>query len=476
MPDVIMPKMGDAMDEGVIVQWLKNVGDTVGPEDTIAEIETDKSNVEIEAGVSGIIQQIHFKAGDTVPVGQPIAVIGAEAVAAPAVTEPTKTLPAPVAAHPTASNGTAPAPSVVLSAPVAAPPAPVASAPALAPVAPRQATVAAVAEFKPYNSFVGAFPYNLGGSASTIGAPFAPAVGNGIADDTSAERVKATPVARAMAQANKLNLGTLRGTGPDGAIGKKDVEAALSTGPSPTAVTSAPPAAQTDGIEVQEYNAMRRTIAKRLAESKSTIPHFYVTAELDMHAFLSLREQLNAGLGEGQAKVSVNDLLIKAVAVALVENPVINSSFADNKRYLKKSVNIGFAVSVADGLIVPVVRGCEGKSARQIAAETCPLIEKSRSGKLAPADYTGGTFTISNMGSLTADVESFSAIVNPGEGGILALASIRTVPAVVGDQIVPRKRMKVTLSADHRVADGAAGALFLQSLKRVIENPIQILA
>jgi len=195
-----------------------------------------------------------------------------------------------------------------------------------------------------------------------------------------------------------------------------------------------------------------------------------------MENLIALREQINASAGETQPKVSFNDLLIKAVAVALTENPVINSSFSDNKRLMKKTVNVGVAVSVDDGLIVPVVRGCDTKSVRQIAKETRPLIEKARAGKLAPADYTGGTFTISNMGSLTPDVENFSAIINPGEGGILAIASTRTVPAVVGDQIVPRKRMKVTLSADHRVADGAAGALFIQSLKRIIENPLQILA
>ena len=451
------------MDEGVIVQWLKNVGDTVGAEDTLLEVETDKSNIQIEAGVAGIVQVINFKAGDSVPVGQVIAVIGSEAVSAPAASpsaRPAPPTPTPVPQpSPAATNGTSP--------PATARPAGNGSA------APPVVTVAA--DFRPYTSFVGAFPTNLGGSASIIGQPISVAETSG-ATDGEGDRVKATPVARAMAQANNLALGKLRGTGPDGAIGKRDVEAALTSGAGarPTPATFSAPAAEE--VEVQEYNAMRRTIAKRLSESKSTIPHFYVTAELDMHAFMALREQLNAGAGENQVKVSVNDLLIKAVAVALVENPVINSSFSDNKRLMKKSVNIGVAVSVDDGLIVPVVRGCESKSARQIARETRPLIEKARSGKLAPADYMGGTFTISNMGSLTADVENFSAIVNPGEGGILALASIRTVPAVVGDAIVPRKRMKVTLSADHRVADGAAGALFLQTLKRVIENPIQILA
>lgn len=221
---------------------------------------------------------------------------------------------------------------------------------------------------------------------------------------------------------------------------------------------------------------MRRTIAKRLTESKQTIPHFYVTAEIDVEAMMALREQFNAGAGESGTKVSVNDLLVKAVAVALVENPVVNSQFVDNKRILKKAVNIGIAVSIADGLIVPVVRNCESKGIRAIAQEARPLIEKARAGKLGPQDYTGGTFTISNMGSLTPDVENFAAIINPGEAAILAVASIRKVPAVVGDQIVPRRRMKVTLCADHRVMDGSDGALFVTALKRIIENPLQILA
>ena len=483
MAEVIMPRMGDAMDEGKIVQWLKKVGDSVKADDAIVEIETDKSNVEVPADTEGIIQSLAYQVGDSVPVGTVIAVIGngAAVSAPPAKPAPTpeaepaaaeaKSTSTPIAAPASApkSNGSAPAPAAAI--PVAAPKA--------APVAVSTAT-----DFKPYDSFVGAFPENLGGSASLIGAPIV------VEGQTTNERVKATPVARAMAQANNLDLSTLRGTGPDGAVGKADVEAALANGtsnasvPAPTeakptpTTTPAPTAAPqiADGDEVQEYNAMRRTIAKRLTESKQTIPHFYVTAEIDTEAMFALREQVNASAGETAAKISVNDFMVKAVAVALAENPVVNSQFVDNKRILKKAINIGVAVSIEDGLIVPVIKGCESKSIRAIAKEARPLIEKARAGKLKPEDYTGGTFTISNMGSLTPDVENFAAIINPGEAAILAVSSIRKVPAVVGDAIVPRMRMKVTLCADHRVMDGAAGALFVQSLKRVIENPLQILA
>jgi pyruvate dehydrogenase E2 component (dihydrolipoamide acetyltransferase) len=225
---------------------------------------------------------------------------------------------------------------------------------------------------------------------------------------------------------------------------------------------------------VQEYNAMRRTIAKRLVESKTTIPHFYVTAEIDVEDMMAFREQVNASAGEKQPKVSFTDVLVKACTVALQENPVANSVFADNKRIIRKAINIGIAVSIEDGLIVPVVKNCESKSLRAIARETRPLIEKARTGKLQPAEYTGGTFTISNLGQY--DVENFAAIINPGEGAILAVSSVRDTPVVLDGKIIARKRMKVTLSADHRVMDGVAGALFLQSLKRVVEDPIQILA
>jgi pyruvate dehydrogenase E2 component (dihydrolipoamide acetyltransferase) len=478
MADVILPKMGDAMDEGKIVQWLKKVGDRVEVDDAIAEIETDKSNVEVTVDTAGFVQKIAFAAGDVVPVGQVIAVIGDAPVAegAPAIAPATPaangrsngTAASVTSAGVPAANGTAPEiASVPTPVPIgAAGPAPATSAPS---------------DFKPYESFVGAMPEGLGGSASVIGEPVI-VVGGAAAGDNG--RVRATPLARAMAQANRVDLAALRGTGPDGAVGKADVEAALAAPAKPAPVTpptsatgaSAQAPAPSESDEVQEYNAMRRTIAKRLTESKQTVPHIYVTAEVDVEAMLALREELNASGADTAAKISINDLVVKAVAVALVENPVINSQFVENKRILKKAVNIGIAVSVGDGLIVPVVRNCESKSVRAIARDSRPLIEKARGGKLAPQDYTGGTFTITNMGSLTPEVESFSGIINPGEGAILAVASIRAVPAVVGGQVVPRKRMNVTISADHRVIDGADCARFLTALKRIIEHPLQILA
>lgn len=476
MAEIKMPRMGDAMEEGVIVQWLKKVGDKIGPEDPIMEIETDKSNVEVPADAEGYIQQLLYKAGDSVIVGKTVAVVGPEppaagaaapAAAAPAATETPETKePKPeeqTQKTTPSTNGTSPTPAPAPS----TPPAPVAVRPA--------------AGFKPYDSFIGCLPENLGGSASVLGEPveIEAAPGN--------ERVKATPVARAMAQANNLDLAALRGSGPDGGIVKADVAAALASGGTAPAAaaalaTTAAPAAPAatlasagEGDEVQEFTGMRKVIARRLSESKSTIPHFYVSAEIDMEALIALREQINAGAGEGQPKVSVNDMLIKAAAVALTENPRINAAYGDNKRIIRKAAHVGFGVALDDGLIVPVVRNAESKTVRAIARETRPLIEKARAGKLAPADYTGGTFTISNLGVMP-DIEEFSAIINPGEGAILAVASTREVPAVVNGQVVVRKRMKVTLSADHRVADGADGAKFVLALKRVLENPLELLA
>lgn len=490
MADIILPKMGDAMEEGRIVQWLKNVGDAVKAGEAIAELETDKSNVEIEADASGFLTAINVQAGDMVPVGTVIGVIGAEAGAATAAkpAEPAKTDAPKAEAKPetTTGEGVVPVEPAGATNTTSSPQntngtAPKPSTPAATP----SYTVVSGADFKPYTTFIGALPENLGGSSSTIGEPISvEVVGGGVASS-----VKASPLAKAMAQANKLDLAAITGSGENGVVMKADVEAALTQAPQVTrssgalaSTGSAPPEGAggakpaalgvNDGDTVQEYNAMRRTIAKRLTESKSTIPHFYVTAELDMEAFLAFREQLNTSAAPNAGKVSVTDMITKACAVALVENPVVNSAFSDNKRITRKSVNIGIAVSIEDGLIVPVVKGCENKSLRAIAKETRPLIEKARESKLKPDEYTGGTFTISNLGQF--DVENFAAIINPGEGAILAIASVRDVAAVVNGQIVPRKRMKVTLCADHRVMDGVAGAVFLQSLKRIIENPLQI--
>jgi pyruvate dehydrogenase E2 component (dihydrolipoamide acetyltransferase) len=443
MADVIMPKLGDAMEEGKIVRWLKNVGDSVKSDDPIFEVETDKTNVEVGADVSGVLEWIGYAAGVSVPVGKPIARIGDGS-------NVDKTIPT-AAAAPVATS----APAVV-----ALPAEPAAQAtPVQSPVA---TAVASDGSWKPFgDSLACALPEGLGGSASLSGEP----VVLELAADTS--HIKASPLARAIAAANHVSLSSIQSAGP---IKAADVEA-LIAGAS-VLTTSASPV---NAVEVQEYNAMRRTIAKRLTESKQQVPHIYVTVEVDMEALLTVREQLNRNAGGTIPKVSVNDLIVKASACALIEVPVVNSKFDNNQRIISKSAHIGVAVSLPDGLIVPVVKNADALSVRNISRTVKQLAEKARSGKLAPSEYSGGTFTISNMGAI-ADVENFAAIINPGEGAILAVSGTRTVPAFVDGAIVARRRMKVTLSADHRVVDGSDAAMFLGAFKRVMENPVELLA
>ena len=443
MADVIMPKLGDAMEEGKIVRWLKNVGDSVKSDDPIFEVETDKTNVEVGADISGVLEWIGYAAGVSVPVGKPIARIGDGS-------NVDKTIPTAAAAPVAAS-----APAVV-----AAPAEPAAQAtPVQSPVA---TAVASDGSWKPFgDSLACALPEGLGGSASVSGEP----VVLELTTDTS--HIKASPLARAIAAANHVSLSSIQSAGP---IKAADVEA-LIAGASVSTASASP----VNAVEVQEYNAMRRTIAKRLTESKQQVPHIYVTVEVDMEALLTVREQLNRNAGGAIPKVSVNDLIVKASACALIEVPVVNSKFDNNQRIISKSAHIGVAVSLPDGLIVPVVKNADALSVRNISRTVKQLAEKARSGKLAPSEYSGGTFTISNMGAI-ADVENFAAIINPGEGAILAVSGTRTVPAVVDGAIVARRRMKVTLSADHRVVDGSDAAMFLGAFKRVMENPVELLA
>ena len=455
MAAIIMPKMGDAMEAGVIVQFLKKVGDTVTADDAVFEIETDKSNVEVPAGEAGVIHQILAAPGSEVKVGDPVLIIGQGA--------PPANLPPPAAETATPSGSAKEDESG--SAPLRSEERAIAGGGGEPQRAGGGKIIVATDPAKPYgDSYVGQLPEGLGGSASVLSDPIeiegmAPVSGG----DT---RVKASPLARAIAAAKGVNLASISAAGT---ITAADVEAAAA---SPQPLPASEGGVLADVVEVQSYNGMRKTIARRLTESKQQIPHFYVTVEVDMEALLSLREQVNAT--GGAVKVSVNDCLLKAVSVAMLTAPNVNSKFDDNKRLLSKNHHIGFGVALDDGLIVPVVRNVQALSLRQIAAASKPLIEKARAGKLQPADYTGGTFTISNLGAV-AEVENFAAIVNPGEAAILAVSSTRTVAAVVNGQVVPRKRMKVTLSADHRVVDGADGAAFLGALKKAIENPLELL-
>ena len=437
MKTVEMPKMGDTMEEGKILRWIKHEGDTVEKGEPLAEIETDKVNIEIEAFASGTLRKVLISEGESAPIGATIAYIGAPDEPLPdgasgngaSSAAPPKTQEKPTAtAQPSAPQAPAPAPAQ------AARPAPAVSAPA----------------------------------ATAVAEP--------------SERVFISPLARRFAEEYNIDYRQVRGTGPNGRIIKMDIEAALQQAASAApaaapAFTFEPAPAPVQVGEVVEIplSSMRRTIAKRLSQSMQTAPHFYVTSVIDTGKLGELRAQINAYAANdpNPVKISFNDLIIKAVALALVRMPQVNVSFAEDKLLQKQDVHIGVAVALEQGLIVPVLHHADKRGILDIARETRRLAESARTNKLKPEDLSGGTFTVSNLGMF--DVDSFTAIINQPESAILAVGSITPTPAVVDGQIVVRDRMKVTLSSDHRALDGAVAARFLQEIKRLLEEPFGLL-
>ena len=403
MAEVIMPKMGDAMTEGKVLRWMKHPGDTVAAGEAIAEIETDKVNVELPAEESGTLTEILAAEGATVPVGGAIAVIlkpGEERAGAgtPSATE-----------RHSASGAPAPAPST------AKPPEP-GAAPTPERIPPE-------------------------------------------------ERIKASPLARRLARERGIDLAEIQGTGPEGRITKEDVEAFLTRRAAPRAETPAP------STEDVPLTRMRQTIARRMAESKQQAPHFYVTVEILMDEALALRARLNGDLGE--KVVSVNDLILKAAARALRTFPNLNGSFTGESLRRHGEIHMGFALALPEGLIVPVIRHCDRKSIPEIAREAKDLGERARTGRLHPDELQGATFTVSNLGMF--DVENFIAIINPPQAAILAVGSAQPRAVVDGGAIRAATVMKATLSADHRVTDGAEAARYLAEVKRLLQNPALLL-
>jgi pyruvate dehydrogenase E2 component (dihydrolipoamide acetyltransferase) len=405
MQTIIMPKMGDAMEEGTLVRWLKQEGEPVKEGEPIAEIATDKATIELEAPASGILRGIRVPEGATVPINTPLAYILTEGETLPEESKRDGATPAPAAA-----------PQVV------APP-------------------------------------------SEVKAAYAPA---------AEERIKASPLARKIAQEHGIDLRLLQGTGPQGRIVERDVLAYLEKmrppAPAPVAAPPVPPTpAPAGAARTEPLNRLRQITAQRTTEAKQTIPHFYLTMEIDMEEALALRAKLNSM--EESFRISVNDMIVKACAVALEKHPIVNASYREGQLVYPDGIHIGIAVASEEGLLVAVVRHCEGKSLRRIAQEAQTLVQKAREGKLLPDEMTGNTFTVSNLGMF--DIDEFSAIINPPASAILAVGAVKKVPVVLEDgSIQPRARMKVTLSCDHRVLDGATGARFLQELKRVLENPV----
>jgi len=420
---VLMPRLSDTMTEGVIAGWQKNVGDTVKKGEVLADIETDKATMELESYKDGILLYQGAKAGEKILVNDLLCVIGAAGTNVDAI----------VAAVKSGAGATAPA-----AASNAAPAAPSTPAPVVAPVASAPAVQAVVNE----------------------------------------GRIFASPLAKKMAEERGIDLRYVKGTGDNGRITKFDIDgyvpAAASAASAPQAVTAASAPQVAAGVvsfEDQPVSQMRKTIARRLSESLFTAPHFYITMSIDMDAAVAARAKINE---VAPVKISFNDMVVKATALSLKQHPKINSSWLGDSIRTNHHVNIGIAVAVDEGLLVPVVRFADTKTLSEIGVAVKGFAQKAKDKKLQPSDWEGSTFTISNLGMF--GVDEFTAIINPPDACILAVGGIAQVPVVKNGQVVPGNVMKVTLSCDHRVVDGAAGAAFLQTLKSLLEEPLRMLA
>lgn len=415
------------MEEGQIARWVINEGDSFDAGETLAEVDTDKATMEMTALTGGTLLKILKNAGDTAALGEAIAITGKEGEDIAALLSEVGT-----SARPTTENTEKEKQSEAVSAPV--------------------------------SKSVSAVP-----SAATLTVPQ-----SANRNPQSNGRLIVSPIAARMAAENAIDLKTIRGSGPNGRIVKRDIEIALAGGDQPSAVSSQPvrftPSTQVGASAYREEptSQMRRVIASRLAESIGPVPTFYLTVEIEMDACLELRKNVNASVGEDQ-KISVNDIIVKAAAMALVKHPFANASYQDKAIRFYNQADIGVAVAIDEGLITPVVRGANLKGFLEIAAEIKSLAAKAKAKKLQPEEYTGATFSISNLGMF--GIKEFTAIINPPEAGILAVGGAQPTPVVRDGEITVRNIMNVTMSCDHRVIDGATGAKFLQTFKQMLEQP-----
>ncbi len=418
MAEIIrMPRMSDTMEEGNIIGWLKKVGDKVEPGETLAEVETDKATMELDAFVEGTLLYIAVPEG-TVAIDGIIAVIG----------QPGEDWQAAVNSTSTAGTSTGSATANSAAEPI---------------------------------------------KQDNISAPI-------VSDTNDGQRIKASPLAKSMAKESGINLGQIQGSGEGGRIVRKDVigvkpgeanvPAVAKTVAAPTQVVSSQSSNTESSYEDKTVSQMRKTIARRLSESKFTAPHFYLSVEIDMERAMEVREQLNQN---SDVRISYNDLVIRSVASALKKHAVINASWLGDRIRYNHDVHIGVAVAVEDGLLVPVIKHADRKTLSQINGEVKMLAGKAKDKKLQPDEMQGNTFTISNLGMF--GIEEFTAIINPPDACILAVGGIIQKPVVKNGQIVVGNTMKVTLSCDHRVVDGASGAQFLQTLKSILEEPLLLL-
>ncbi|HEX3292685.1 MAG TPA: dihydrolipoamide acetyltransferase family protein [Solirubrobacterales bacterium] len=432
MAEIVMPRLSDSMEEGTVLRWLKGVGDEVSVGDELVEIETDKANMVYESDLDGTIVEVLAQEGDTLPVGEPIAKVGdaSEVV--------------------TTGNGGAPREEPAERAPE--PPKEESPAPAV------------------------------------TAAPPAPASAGGDG------RVKASPIAKRIARDRGLDLSALTGSGPGGRIVKADVERALDSGaaapaapaaspaPAAPAAPAAAPAGPTPGVsekpetakgqvEVVELTKLQQTVARRMAESKATAPHFYLQAEIDMTSAVDGRAKLKASAREGEVVPTFNDMVVKACALALREYPRANGAYRDGKIELYSRINVGVAVAAQDALVVPTVFDADQKGLRRIAAETRALAARVRDGSITPPELSGGTFTVSNLGMY--GISNFSAVINTPQAGILAVGEVKAKPVVSDSgEIEARRLMGVTLACDHRILYGADGAEFLARVRELLEEPL----
>jgi pyruvate dehydrogenase E2 component (dihydrolipoamide acetyltransferase) len=442
-----MPKLSDTMEEGVLSAWLVDEGEEVSSGDVLAQVETDKATMDLEAFDDGVLLNKLIGEGDAVPIGELIAVIGEE-------DEDISDL---LAEH-EGGDGAAAEPEAEDEEEPAAEP----------------------DTAEPTETDVVEEPSGDGQLRERTPEPV-PA-----GTDAEGRRIKASPLARRIAQEHDVDLTGLEGSGPEGRIVRRDVETRIeereeAPEPEPTPEPSVEEPSyempsEEPAYETEDISQMRKTIARRLAESKYSSPHFYLTVDIDVERAVALREELNELAEEqGRAKISFNDLITKACALSLKNHPYVNASYLPDEGEIRKynHVHMGIAVAIDEGLITPVVENADQKGLTEIARETRELAERARNRDLEPEEFEGATFTTSNLGMF--GIEEFTAIINPPNSAILAIGEIRDTPVVEDGEVVPGKRMKVTLSCDHRVVDGATGAQFLNSVRSYLEEPMNLL-
>jgi pyruvate dehydrogenase E2 component (dihydrolipoamide acetyltransferase) len=432
MADIVMPRLSDSMEEGTILAWMKSVGDEIAVGDEIVEIETDKANMAYESDVAGTLTEILAEEGATLPIGTPIAKVGDSSEGSDV------SAAGPVgAASPTvlaAGGGSAPR-----GTPATPPPAGGTSEPSTSSA-------------------------NASDSESADGS-----------ESKGSERIKASPVARRIAEEKGVDLSTIEGSGPGGRIVKSDVKkAAASSAAGPAAGTAGPVTPETakGQVSYEDLSKLQSTIARRMSESKATAPHFYLEAEIDMSRAVEARARIKATAGEGDVVPSFNDMVVKACALALREHPRANGAYRDGRFELYSRVNIGVAVAAQDALVVPTVFDADQKGLRQIASDSRALARKVRDGQITPPELSGGTFTVSNLGMY--GIDNFSAVINTPQAAILAVGAIKERPVVRDGELTSAQMLYVTLACDHRILYGAPAAEFLARVRTLLEEPLSL--